>query len=91
MKIVSSDDGDVGGLEPLGSLLDVELDPLCLFKVAEAAALNRREVDEDVCALIVGSDEAEALFAVEPLHSSLRHTFSSLIFIWMSDGHPQIG
>jgi hypothetical protein len=36
-------------------------------------------VDENVLSPAVGCDKAEALFAVEPLHSSLCHSFASLI------------
>jgi hypothetical protein len=56
-------------------LSDIELNPLSLFQRAVAAALDLRVVDEDIRGAVVGGDEAEALFAVEPFHSSLCHIF----------------
>lgn len=53
---------------------DIELNPLSLFQRAVAAALDLRVVDEDIRGAVVGGDKAEALFAVEPFHSSLCHT-----------------
>jgi hypothetical protein len=35
-------------------------------------------MNEDVSAATVLLDEAEALFAVKPLHSTLRHAINSL-------------
>ncbi len=55
---------------------DIELNPLSLFQRTVAAALDLRVVDEDIRggAVVGGGDKAEALFAVEPFHSSLCHT-----------------
>src|SRR6185312_12725046 len=64
----------------LGALLDAELDPLVFLERLVAVALDLREVDEHVCCAVIGSDKAEALVAVEPFHSSLRHTFLLLSF-----------
>jgi hypothetical protein len=36
-------------------------------------------VDEEVLRAVVRGDEAEALFTVEPFHSSLCHLLTSLI------------
>ena len=57
--------------------VDVELDALILFERAVTAARDRGVVDEYVLCAAVGGDEAEAFIAVEPLHSSLCHTFST--------------
>src|SRR6476661_4118203 len=69
----SSDSADVARLRTLRTGLDVELDALVLYEVAVAVAGNADEVDEDIAVTLVGGDEAEALFAVEPLHGSLGH------------------
>ena len=45
-------------------------------KGVEAAALDGGVVDEDVGGAVVRSDEAEALFGVEPLHSTLCHVYN---------------
>src|SRR5580693_238807 len=68
-----SDGADAGGLGTLGALADLELDALVLLKGAEAASLDLRVVDEHVGRTVFGGDEAESLFRVEPLHSSLWH------------------
>lgn len=67
----------VRGLRTLLALLDVEFDSLRFFEVTVTRTCDRAEVDEDVFATTVGSDKAEALLAVEPLHSSLCHTSST--------------
>ena len=54
-------------------LLDLELNALVLLKRAKAAPLDLGKVDEEVLPAVVRGDETEALFAVEPFHSSLRH------------------
>src|SRR3954470_21967323 len=59
-----------GALRPLR---DVELDLLAFLELAVAAALDGRVVNEDVSAAAVLLDEAEALFAVEPLHGACCH------------------
>src|SRR5690349_24716695 len=74
-----SDGGDSYRLGALGSLLDLELDALVLLEAAEAAALDLRKVHEDILRAVIWRDEAEALVAVEPLHSSLCHLLTSLI------------
>jgi hypothetical protein len=61
----------VRGLQTLGALLDVELDRGALSQAAEAIALNRGKMDEDVLSALSG-DEAEALGVVEPLHGTVR-------------------
>jgi len=67
---------DGGYLDRLGTflpLLDIELNALVLLKRAKAAALELGIVDEKVLPTVVRCDETEALFAVEPFHSPLRH------------------
>ena len=46
-----------------------ELDALALFQVLEAFALDRREVDKDICA-VIASDETVTLGSIEPLNGS---------------------
>src|SRR5207344_2218529 len=67
------DDADVAGLRAFLALRHVELDLLVLLQVAEPVACDRAVVHEDVGATVVLGDEAEALLAVEPLHSSCSH------------------
>src|SRR5690606_13428083 len=55
------------------ALGDLELDLLVLLERAVAARRDGRVVGEDVGAAVVGGDEAEALFSVEPLHGSGCH------------------
>src|SRR5687767_6410634 len=71
----TSEDADRAGLRALGTLDDIELDPLVLVQAAEAAGHDLGEVDEDVLAATVDGDEAEALVTVKPLHSALCHIF----------------
>src|SRR6266478_2968726 len=68
----SAGDLDVFRLGSLLALGDVELDLLTFLQTAIAAAGDRAEVHEHVWATL-DRDEAVALVAVEPLHSSLRH------------------
>jgi hypothetical protein len=60
-----------------GALTDLELHALSLVEAPEAGSVDLRVVHEDVSAAPVDRDEAEALLAVEPLHSSLRHAMCS--------------
>ena len=45
-------------------------------KLLEAGALDRRVVDEQVLARVIGRDESKALVVAEPLHSSCSHLYS---------------
>src|SRR6476620_1161654 len=85
-----SDGGDSHRLGALGSLLDLELDALVRLEGAEAAALDLGKVHEDILRAVIRGDEAEALVAVEPLHSSLCHLLTSLISVRMYLQHPRI-
>src|SRR4051812_8938450 len=59
----------------LGPVLSVVADLRALGQRLEAVAGNAGVVHEQVLALIVGRDEAEALLVAEPLHSSGSHQF----------------
>src|SRR4029078_12831696 len=73
---VRSQRADVLRLRTLGALGDLELDLLVLVQGLVALGLTRRVVNEDVVAAAVLSDEAEALFCVEPLNGALSHVLS---------------
>ena len=62
--------GDVGRLETLRSLDNIELDLRTLGEAAEARALDRREVHKNVLATFHG-DEAETLCIVKPFDSTV--------------------
>src|SRR5579859_607013 len=68
----SAGDPDVFCLGSLLALSDVELDLLPFLQAAVAATGDRAEMHEHVRAAL-DRDEAITLFAVEPLHSALRH------------------
>jgi hypothetical protein len=59
-------------LPALWSLGYVELNGLTFLQRAEAIALNRGEVDEDILA-VRPAEKSEALGVVKPLHCSLFH------------------
>ena len=59
-------------LEALRALRDVELYSLALLQAAEAACLNRREMHEDIFAILT-ADEAKTFRVVKPLHCSCFH------------------
>jgi len=67
------DDGNAGGLRALVALTDLERHALVLLESAEAATLDLGVVNEDVSTAVFGSDEAEPLLGVEPLHDALCH------------------
>src|SRR6185437_855701 len=68
-----SDLPDVYRLRPLVPGLLVVGDLGVLLERLEAVALNAGVVDEEVAIALIGSDEAEALLVVEPLHGTGRH------------------
>src|SRR5688500_14878658 len=78
----SGDLGDVLGRRTLVALDDVELDPLALGEALEAAALDRRVMNEQILAAILRRDESEALGVVEPLHFTRVTHSSFLSFLW---------
>jgi len=74
-------EGDVGGLQALGALLDAELNALAFFQVLIAIDLDGGIVDEDIVAALA-SDKAVAFAAVEPFDcagNSFRHFFCFLV------------
>ena len=56
-------------LKAFRAFRDIELYLLAFLQAAEAARLNRREMNEDVLA-ILPADEAKALRVVKPLYCS---------------------
>ena len=68
-------------LPALGSLHDVELNRLTFLKAAESVRLDRREMHENVFA-ILAADESKTFSVVEPLYSSLFH-FAVCSFVLM--------
>ena len=58
---------DADGFQTLLALLDLHADALVFSQRTDARTLDGGDVDENVLAAIVGSDEAEALGGVEPL------------------------
>ena len=82
-----SEPADVLGLQALRALCDLELDLLALFERTVAVARDGAEVCEDVGRAVVRSDEAEALFGVEPLDGSGCHT-AVLLFRWAAGADP---
>jgi hypothetical protein len=78
---VRSDRANVLRLGALLALSDLELDPLVLVKTPVTACRDRGEVRENVGAAIIGRDEAEAFFRVEPLNSAYSHVPSLLTWI----------
>src|SRR5437763_4675306 len=63
---------NVGCLQPLRTLGDLEAHTLALLEGLVAILGDLREVDEDVVALLP-LDEAEALLIAEPLHGAFWH------------------
>src|SRR5437764_9010366 len=81
------DGHDVRCLQALGALGHFELDRRAFAQGAEAATLNRREVDEHVLTVLAG-DEAEALGVVEPLDVS-RCPHVNLLSVLPSEIKPE--
>src|SRR5216117_2820746 len=72
-------EGDVGGLQALRTLDQIELDGGTFGQRAEALGLNGREVNENVLATLSG-DEAIAFCVVEPLHrAAAAHILLNLL------------
>ena len=76
---------NVGGLGALLALGDFEAHALVLIQGAEAAALNGSVVDEEISTALVGGDESETLFGVEPLDGALSHDDYLLFFVLDTD------
>ncbi len=63
---------NVLGLKALGAFGHGEFDGLTFLKAAESTGRNRREMYEDIFA-VLPADKAESLRIVKPLHCSLFH------------------
>ncbi len=68
-----SDRVDLLCLRTLGALTSDEVDALALVEGTVTRTLDLGEVHEKVLATVIRSDEAEALFCVEPLNDAFRH------------------
>lgn len=62
--------GYLGRLRSLGAVFDFKVHGLTLGQGAEAAALDRGEMDEYVLATVIRSDEAKTFGFVKPLNST---------------------
>src|SRR5688572_31278806 len=58
-------------------------DPLAFLQAAEALGTDRRVMHEHVGAAVLGSDEAETLGVVEPLHGAVLHMLCDLVLAGM--------
>jgi hypothetical protein len=65
--------GDVRRLGALLALTHLETDALILIQGAETRGFDGGVVHEQVGASIIGGDESETLFGVEPLDGALSH------------------
>jgi len=65
-------------LLPLGAASDVEANPLTFLQGPEALALNRGEMDKEILAAVLGSNEAEALRIVEPFYGACCYVLNIL-------------
>src|SRR5699024_2406061 len=72
---------NVGCLWALWTGFQSVLNGLAFFEAAESEALDSAVVCEDVSRSIRRSDEAEALFSVEPFHGASGHSVISLLFV----------
>src|ERR1044071_402726 len=75
LRVLLANLRDVLRRRALSTLNDVELDALAFGQRPEAAALNRRMMDEAVFLASLRRDEAEALRVVEPLYCTRRAHF----------------
>ena len=73
---------DVGCLWALWTSFQGVLNGLALFEATETEALDSAVVCENVSRSIRRSDEAEALFSVEPFHGASGHSVISLFIDW---------
>src|SRR5258708_5270257 len=69
----ASDGPDLRGLRTLRTLRHAVLHLLVFLERAVTGRLDCGEVNEDVCASVIGGDETKALVRVEPLYGSLSH------------------
>src|SRR5690554_3732811 len=83
-----ADDLDVGSLEAFLALGDVEGNLLAVLQSLEAVSLNLGEMCEQIVAIVVRRDEAEAFGVVEPLDSTSSHYRNSSNSIDFSGRYP---
>ena len=76
---------DVGRLRAFLALSDVEADALVLIEGAETLALDRRVMDKKIRTALIGGDEPETLFGVEPLDGALSHDDFLFFFVLDTD------
>src|SRR5450432_2848272 len=69
---------DVGGLFALRTLRDFEGDFLAFLQRLESRHVDRGEMREEIFATAIGSNEAETLRVIEPLHGTCCHFCNSL-------------
>jgi hypothetical protein len=72
--------GDVVGLEALGALLDLELDPRALIEAAVAVGLDGGKVHKHILSAIP-LDEPKTLGGIEPLDSTLFLHGKTFLFL----------
>src|SRR5690242_14954442 len=85
MSALASDGTDVVCLRSLRAGPGLELDPLTFLELPITVRLDRRVVDEEVLATVIGRDEAETLRGVEELHGANCHvetTFLQVTPVW---------
>ena len=71
---------DVLCLPPLGAFHHVKLDLLSFLEAAESARLDRREMHEDILA-VLAADETVAFCVIKPLHCSCFHVVALFLFL----------
>src|SRR5438132_10800119 len=77
---------DVRGGGALGALLAVVAHLRALGERLEAAALDRAVVNEQILAVVVRRDEAEALVVAEPFDGSCGHFLCLRVFMTARHG-----
>ena len=74
---------NVGRLGALLALAYLEANPLILVQGAETRGFDGGVVHEQIRASIIGGDESETLFGVEPLDGALSHDDYLLFSSWI--------
>lgn len=75
--------GDVGRLRAFLALSHIETDALILVQGPETRGLDRGMMNEKIGTTLIGGDESETLFGVEPLNSTLSHDDFLLSSSWI--------
>ena len=76
---------DVGRLGALLALTNLEADALILVQGTETRGFDGGVVHEEIGASVIGGDESETLFGVEPLNGALSHDDYLLFFVLDTD------